>query len=121
MSLVKTSFSQSIGIPLCLKQVMVSHIHASHLRVWQTQLSNIASSCIDIDKTVYKTNMTLVLGERCVTPGLVKSCICLSQSKYWNLKSRLMSQSKLKENTEDNYYIAFDTLNYHCCRELILM
>ena len=24
--------------------------------------------------------------------------ICLSQSKYWNVKSRSMSQSKVKEN-----------------------
>ena len=48
MSLVKNSFSWSLGIPLGLKQVMVFHMHASHLRVWQTQLSNIASSCFDI-------------------------------------------------------------------------
>ena len=27
-------------------------MHASHLRVWQTELSNIASSCFDIDKTL---------------------------------------------------------------------
>ena len=53
MSLVKNSFSWSIGIPLCLKQVMVSHIHASYLRVWQTQLSNIVASCFDIDLTFY--------------------------------------------------------------------
>ena len=53
MSLVKSSFLWSIGIPLCLKLVMVSHIHASHLRVLQTQLSNIDSSYFDIDKTVY--------------------------------------------------------------------
>ena len=73
MSLVKNSFSWSIGIPLCLKQVMVSHMHASHIRVWQTQLSNIASSCFDIDKTIYYTNITLVLRESCVTPARVKS------------------------------------------------
>ena len=38
---------------ICLKQVMVARIYASHLRAWQTQLSNIASSCFDIDKTLY--------------------------------------------------------------------
>ena len=78
MPLVKNSFSWSLGIPLCLKQVMVSHVHASHLRVWQTQLSNIASFCFDIDKTLYLTNMTLVLRERCVTPARVKSYIYMS-------------------------------------------
>ena len=52
MPFVKNSFSWSIGIQLCLKQVMVARIYASHLRVWQTQLSNIASSCFDIDKTL---------------------------------------------------------------------
>ena len=73
MLLVKNSFPWSIGIPLCLKQIMVSQIYASHLKVWQTQLSNIASSCFDIDKTLYLTNMTLVLREHCVTPAQVKS------------------------------------------------
>ena len=84
MSLVRSSFSWSTGIPLCLKQVMVSLIYASYLRVGQTQLSNIASSCFDIEKkkTLYLTNMTIILRERCVTPAGVKYYICLSQSKY---------------------------------------
>ena len=70
----------------CLKQIMVARIYASHLRVWQTQLSNIASSCFDIDKTLYLTNITLVLWERCVTPVRVKSyIICLLQSKRLNV------------------------------------
>ena len=55
------------------KQVMVSHIHACHLRVLQTQLSNIALSYFDIDKKLYLTNITLDLRERCVTPAQVKS------------------------------------------------
>ena len=115
MSLVKNSFSWSIGILLRLKQVMVSLMHASHLRVWQTQLSNIASSCFDIDKTIYYTNMALVLRESCVTLARVKSYICLSQSKYWNVKSRSMSQSKVKENARAiTIHTRFDTLDYHC-------
>ena len=51
--LVENSFSWSIVILLGLKQVMVLHIHASHLRLWQTQLSNIALSCFNIYKTLY--------------------------------------------------------------------
>ena len=101
MSLVKNSFSWSIGIPLCLKHVMVSHMHASHLRVWQTQLSDIASSCFDNDKTIYQTNMALVLREHCVTPARVESYIYIYMSvavKIMNVKSRPMSQSQVKEN-----------------------
>ena len=102
MSLEKNSFSWSFRIPLCLKQVMVSHMHANHLRVWQTQLSYIASSCFDIDKTLHLTNMTLVLRECCVTPAskviYIYIYIYLSQSKYWNIKRRSMSQNMVKEN-----------------------
>ena len=81
MSLVKISFSWSLGIPLCLKQVVVSHMHASHLRVCQTQLSNIASSCFDIDKTLYLTNTIFVLRERCVAPARVESYIYVCHSQ----------------------------------------
>ena len=60
MSLVRNSFSWSLEIPLCLKQVLVSHIHASHLRVWQTPSKVMLKHMVLIDVSLTVKAATLI-------------------------------------------------------------